>query len=78
MVLLLLFVSVFSFAAESDEIKAAIEGKRCQMDCRRNIRFQIISEQRKLRVGLIKPSAAEAGQINFSEAPLTGIPSIDA
>ncbi len=72
MTLLLLFVSVFSFAAELDEIKAAIEGKGAKWVAGETSISKLSQEQKKLRVGLIKPSAAEVGQ-PISMAPLTAV-----
>lgn len=74
MVLLLLFVSTFSFAAESDEINAAIKGKGAKWVAGETSVSKLSSDQRKLRVGLIKPGVTGAEKIVSVEAPLAGIP----
>jgi C1A family cysteine protease len=74
MTLLLLFVSVFSFAAELDEIKAAIHGKGAKWIAGETSVSKLPPEQRKLRVGLIKPEVTGKEKIISVEAPLAELP----
>jgi C1A family cysteine protease len=74
MFVLLLFVSSFSFASELDDIRAAIKGKHARWTAGETSISKLPPEQRKMRLGLIKPKAANAEKAISVEAPLEGLP----
>ncbi|PKN52729.1 MAG: hypothetical protein CVU55_05750 [Deltaproteobacteria bacterium HGW-Deltaproteobacteria-13] len=69
-IILLLFLSSLTFAGELDEIKAAIERHGAKWTAGDTSVSKLPHRERLLRVGMIKPSAAEAGQ-PVAVAPLT-------
>lgn len=74
MILLLLFISAFSFASELDDIKAAIEEKGAKWIAGETSVSKLPPELRKLRVGLIEPEVTGAEKLVSVEAPLSGLP----
>lgn len=74
MVILLLFVSTFSFASEVDEINAAIKAKGGKWVAGETSVSKLSKDQRKLRVGLIKPEITGSEKIVSMEAQLAALP----
>jgi C1A family cysteine protease len=71
MTFFLLFVSGLAFAKELDDVRDAIEKHGAKWTAGETSISRLSQEHRKLRVGLMKPSAAQAGQ-PVSLTPLTG------
>jgi C1A family cysteine protease len=74
MVVLLLFVSAFSFASELDGIRAAIKEKNAKWIAGETSVSKLPPEQRKMHLGLIKPKATNAEKAISVETPLVGLP----
>jgi len=78
MVVLLFFVSAFSFASELDGIRAAIKEKNAKWIAGETSVSGLPVELRKERLGLIKPKVTDAEKPVSVEPPLLGLsPSLD-
>ncbi|MDM7987856.1 MAG: C1 family peptidase [Smithella sp.] len=71
----LLLFCTFSFAAESDEIKAAVKAKGVKWIAGETSVSKLPSDQRKLRFGLMKPEMTGTEKKVALEAPMTALPS---
>src|SRR4030042_1069744 len=74
MIVLLLFVSAFSFASELDEIRAAIKEKNAKWIAGETSVSGLPLELRKERLGLIKSKVTDAEKLVSVETPLLGLP----